>query len=90
MDLSTFPNRQIVGMPIPGTGTSVWWESQQDPTLLFGMPEIGVGSTPKAINGELQVEPDIEVENDPEECRRGSRPANRAGSGRTHEGEQIS
>ncbi|MGB3798815.1 MAG: S41 family peptidase, partial [Lewinella sp.] len=29
---------QTVGMPVPGTGTFVWWETQIDPTLYFGIP----------------------------------------------------
>lgn len=34
-------NRQLVGMPVPGTMTSVSWETLQDPTLVFGIPVIG-------------------------------------------------
>ena len=29
---------KTVGMPVPGTGTFVWWENQIDPTLYFGIP----------------------------------------------------
>jgi tricorn protease len=56
---------KFVGMPIPGTGTSVWWEFQQDPTLLFGMPEIALIDAEGNLMEKLQVEPDIEVMNDP-------------------------
>ena len=28
-------------MPVPGTGTSVWWETLQNPSLVFGIPEVG-------------------------------------------------
>ncbi len=30
---------KTLGMPVPGTGTFVWWESQIDPTLRFGIPQ---------------------------------------------------
>lgn len=30
----------IVGAPIPGTMTAVWWETQIDPSLVFGIPEV--------------------------------------------------
>jgi hypothetical protein len=26
----------LIGMPVPETGTAVWWETQIDPTLVFG------------------------------------------------------
>ena len=29
---------KLVGMPVPGTGTFVWWENQIDPTIRFGIP----------------------------------------------------
>ena len=58
---------KLIGAPVPGTMTAVWWETQIDPTLVFGIPEVGV----KDMNGEYlenqQLEPDIEVYNTPEE-----------------------
>ncbi|MEM6360499.1 MAG: S41 family peptidase [Bacteroidota bacterium] len=52
-----------IGMPIPGTGTAVWWERQIDPTLVFGIPQVGMVD----INGDYlenkQLEPDIKVKN---------------------------
>lgn len=32
---------KLVGMPVPGTMTSVSWETLQDPTLVFGIPVVG-------------------------------------------------
>ena len=32
---------KLVGMPVPGTMTSVSWETLQDPSLVFGIPIIG-------------------------------------------------
>lgn len=33
---------KLVGMPVPGTMTAVWWERQQDPSLVFGIPQVGM------------------------------------------------
>jgi tricorn protease len=52
-----------VGMPIPGTATAVWWEQQIDPTLVFGIPQVGmVGSDGKYLEN-TQLEPDVKVKN---------------------------
>lgn len=32
---------KIVGMPVPGTMTAVWWETQIDPTIYFGISQVG-------------------------------------------------
>jgi len=57
---------QTLGMPVPGTGTFVWWERQIDPTLRFGIPQ-GGWRTPEGILCENnQLEPDIPVKNDPD------------------------
>ncbi|UKJ07759.1 S41 family peptidase [Solitalea lacus] len=56
---------KLIGMPVPGTGTAVWWETQIDPTLVFGIPQVGMLD----INGKYlenqQLEPDVKVANDP-------------------------
>ena len=33
---------KLIGAPVPGTMTAVWWETQIDPTLVFGIPQVGV------------------------------------------------
>jgi C-terminal processing protease CtpA/Prc len=57
---------KVVGMPVPGTMTSVSWERLQDQTLVFGIPVVGY----RMENGEYlenhQLEPDIKVANSPE------------------------
>ena len=56
---------KTLGMPVPGTGTFVWWERQIDPSLRFGIPQ-GGWRTPEGILCENnQLEPDILVKNDP-------------------------
>lgn len=57
---------KLIGAPVPGTMTAVWWETQIDPTLVFGIPQVGtyVDAEGRYLEN-LQVEPDIEVYNDP-------------------------
>jgi tricorn protease len=56
---------KTIGMPVPGTGTFVWWERQIDPTLVFGIP-MGGWRMPDGRFGEgTQLEPDVKVRNEP-------------------------
>lgn len=55
---------KLIGMPVPGTGTSVWWETQIDPTLIFGIPQVAYVGKEKRPLENLQLEPDIKVDND--------------------------
>lgn len=55
---------KLVGMPVAGTGTSVWWETQIDPTLVFGIPMVAFIGKEKRPLENLQLEPDIKVLND--------------------------
>lgn len=32
---------KLIGAPVPGTMTAVWWERQIDPTIVFGIPQVG-------------------------------------------------
>ncbi len=55
---------KLIGMPVPGTGTAVWWERQIDPSIVFGIPMVatqGVGENHFTENH--QLEPDIRVDN---------------------------
>jgi C-terminal processing protease CtpA/Prc len=51
-------------MPVPGTGTAVWWELLQDPRLIFGIPEVGFRDEKGEFMERTQVEPDVKVRND--------------------------
>ena len=55
---------KTIGMPVPGTGTAVWWETQIDPTLVFGIPMVATIGKEKRPTENLQLEPDIKVVND--------------------------
>ena len=52
-------------MPVSGTGTFVWWESQIDPTLIYGIPMGGWRGPDGKFCENNQLEPDIKVANDP-------------------------
>lgn len=62
---------KLVGAPIPGTMTAVWWESQIDPSLVFGIPQVGCRDMRGNYSENSQVEPDIAVYNTPEEQLKG-------------------
>ena len=62
---------ELVGMPVPGTATSVWWETQQDRTLYFGIPEVGIIDNRDQYLENQQLEPDYLVNNDPQSLSEG-------------------
>lgn len=57
---------RTLGMPVPGTGTFVWWERQIDPTLRFGIPMGGWRGTDGKFCENTQLEPDVLVRNEPD------------------------
>ena len=52
---------KLIGMPVAGTGTAVWWERQIDPTLIFGIPMVATIGKENRPTERLQIEPDIRV-----------------------------
>jgi len=52
---------KLVGMPVPGTMTSVSWETLQDPTLVFGIPIVGYLLPDGSYLENQQLEPDFKV-----------------------------
>ena len=55
---------KIVGMPVPGTMTAVWWETLIDRSLYFGIPEVGARDLKGNFLENQQLEPDYKVENE--------------------------
>lgn len=55
---------KTLGMPVPGTGTFVWWETQIDPTLVFGIPMGGWKMPDGRFCENTQMEPDVKVRNE--------------------------
>ncbi|MBS1663886.1 MAG: PD40 domain-containing protein [Bacteroidetes bacterium] len=56
---------KLIGMPVAGTGTAVWWETQINNRIVFGIPMVasyGAGETHPTENH--QLDPDIRVPNE--------------------------
>lgn len=63
---------KLIGAPVPGTMTAVWWETQVDGSLVFGIPQVGsIGIKENEYLENMQVEPDILIYNDPASVLRG-------------------
>lgn len=55
---------KTIGMPIAGTMTAVWWETLQDRTIYFGIPQVGTRDMEGNLLENLQLEPDFKVINE--------------------------
>ncbi len=62
---------KLVGMPVPGTGTAVWWERLIDSTLIFGIPQVSTIDKEGRYLENTQLEPDLKVANTPEDREQG-------------------
>ena len=62
---------RLVGMPVPGTMSSVTWETLQDPSLYFGLPVVGYRTEKGNWLENTQLEPDVKVRNTPEKMADG-------------------
>lgn len=62
---------KLVGMPVPGTMSSVNWITLQNPDLVFGIPVTAFRTLDGTILENTQLEPDIRVENTPEDIAKG-------------------
>ncbi len=62
---------ELIGAPVPGTMTAVWWETQIDPNIVFGIPQVtSLDMNGKALENQ-QLNPDIIVYNKPEDVMNG-------------------
>lgn len=62
---------KLIGMPVPGTMTAVWWETQIN-GMIFGIPQVGSwGIKEHKYLENTQIEPDIMVNNDPASTLKG-------------------
>lgn len=59
---------KLIGAPVPGTMTAVWWETQINPSIVFGIPEVTCQDMDGNILENQELEPDILVLNTPEDC----------------------
>lgn len=56
---------KLVGMPVPGTMSSVNWERLQDNSLVYGIPVVGFRTEEGNFLENTQLMPDVMVANDP-------------------------
>ena len=64
----------LIGSAVAGTATSVWWETLMDPTMVFGIPQVGKKNMQGRYMENQELQPDIEVYNTPEDYINGRDP----------------
>ena len=62
---------KLVGAPVPGTMTSVNWETLQDPSLVYGIPVVGYRQADGTYLENSELKPDVHVLNAPETIVKG-------------------
>ena len=62
---------KLVGAPVPGTMTAVWWENQIDPSLVFGIPQVGCVDMEGNYAENHELEPDVLIYNSPADVLQG-------------------
>lgn len=65
---------KLIGTPVAGTATSVWWETLMDRSLVFGIPQVGKKDMKGQYMENQELLPDIEVYNTPEDYINGRDP----------------
>lgn len=61
----------VIGAPVPGTMTAVWWETQIDPTIIFGIPQVTSIDRNGQVLENKQLTPDVIIYNTPEKLLNG-------------------
>ena len=56
---------KLIGTPVAGTMTAVWWERQIDPSIVFGIPQVGCMDMQGKYLENQTLQPDILVYNEP-------------------------
>ena len=62
---------KLIGTPVPGTMTAVWWETLIDRSMIFGIPQVGCRDMRGNYCENTPLLPDIEVYNTPEDYLNG-------------------
>ena len=62
---------KLIGTPVAGTMTAVWWETLMDRSLVFGIPQVGCRDMRGTFGENTQLNPDVEVYNTPEDFIQG-------------------
>lgn len=62
---------EMVGMPVPGTMTAVWWETGISGEFRAGVPQVGIKDTKGEYLENSQIMPEHRVKNDPQSSSKG-------------------
>jgi C-terminal processing protease CtpA/Prc len=62
---------KVIGMPVAGTCTFVWWETLMNRNVYFGIPNMGIKDDRGNYLENCQLEPDIKIDNTPEDLVKG-------------------
>lgn len=63
---------KIIGRPVAGTMTAVWWERLMDNQMVFGIPQVGCRDMHGVYGENNTLQPDIKVYNTPEDYLQGN------------------
>ena len=63
---------KLIGTPVAGTMTAVWWETMIDNTMVFGIPQVGCMTLDGKYAENTQLNPDITVYNTPKDFLNGN------------------
>lgn len=62
---------KLIGTPVAGTMTAVWWETLFSGTILYGIPQLMINDIKGKALENQELQPDIEVYNTPEDYLEG-------------------
>ena len=62
---------KLVGAPVAGTMTAVWWETLLDRQMIYGIPQVGCVDMNGEYEENQQLNPDILIYNSPEDYLQG-------------------
>lgn len=63
---------KLIGTPVAGTMTAVWWETMIDRSMVFGIPQVGCMGMDGKYGENNQLNPDVLVYNTPEDYLTGN------------------
>ncbi|UTW44471.1 PD40 domain-containing protein [bacterium SCSIO 12696] len=64
----------VIGMPVPATGTAVWWETMVSGDIIFGIPQVGMLDEDGNLQENRDLVPDHLINNDPNAIANGRDP----------------
>lgn len=62
---------KLIGMPVPATGTAVWWEVPLSGDFKFGIPQVGLLDNDGNLQENRDLIPDVIINNDPSSLAEG-------------------